>query len=151
MGLRSKDVLSLLEDKTGEHENRVALGTKDNFGWKEFTYKGIGQLSRKVARFIIEELNTPKGEKAAILSESKPEYGASVFASVLSGLVIVPLDVKLTKFELNSILTDAQPTILFTSQYYLETALALKNEIPSIKYILVIMKYVVVIYFFNFS
>ena len=138
MGLRSKDVLSLLEDKTGEHENRVALGTKDNFGWKEFTYKGIGQLSRKVGRFIIEELDIPKGEKAAILSESKPEYGASVFASVLSGLVVVPLDVKLTKYELNSIITDAQPTILFTSQYYLETALALKAEIPSIKHILVI-------------
>ena len=94
MGLRSKDVLSLLEDKTGDYQNQVALGTKDQFGWKEFTYKGLGLFSRKIARFIIEDLNVPKGEKVAILSESKPEYGATVFASVLSGLVIVPLDVK---------------------------------------------------------
>ena len=138
MGLRSKDVLSLLEDKTCDYENRVALGTKSSFGWKEFTYKGVGQLSRKIARYIIEELDINKGEKAAILSESKPEYGATVFASVLSGMVIVPLDIKLTKYELKSILTDAQPTVIFTSQYYLETAKALKEEIPSIKYIFVI-------------
>ena len=138
MGLRNKNVLALLEDKTCDYQDKVALGTKDAFGWKEFTYKGVGQLSRKIARFIIDELDIAKGEKAAILSESKPEYGATVFASVLSGLVTVPLDVKLTKYELKSILTDAQPTILFTSQYYLETAKALKDEIPSIKYIFII-------------
>ncbi|MBR5303839.1 MAG: AMP-binding protein [Candidatus Gastranaerophilales bacterium] len=138
MGLRSKDILSVLEDKTRDYQDKIALGTKDVYGWKEFTYKGIGQLSRKVARYVIEELNIPKGEKLAILSESKPEYATAVFASALSGMVTVPLDVKLTKYELKSILMDAQPTVLFTSQYYLETARALKEEIPSIKYIFVL-------------
>ena len=138
MGLRSKDILSVLEDKTRDYYDKIALGTKDAYGWKEFTYRGIGQLSRKVARYIIEELNIPKGEKIAILSESKPEYATAVFASALSGMITVPLDVKLTKYELNSILTDAQPTVIFTSQYYLETARALQKEIPSIKYIFVL-------------
>ncbi len=138
MGLRSKDILSILEDKTRDYQEKIALGTKDTFGWKEFTYKGIGQLSRKVARYIIEELNVPKGERLAILSESKPEYATAVFASALSGLVTVPLDVKLTKYELKSILLDAQPTVLFTSNYYLETAKALKEEIPSIQHIFVL-------------
>ncbi len=141
MGVRSKNVLALLEDKTCDYQNKVALGTKDQFGWKEFTYKGIGLLSRKIAKYIIEELDIPKGEKVAILSESKPEYGAAVFASVLSGLVVVPLDIKLTKYELKSILMDAQPTVIFTSQYCLETALHLKNEIPSIKHVFIIDQY----------
>lgn len=141
MGLRSKDILSVLEDKTRDYQDRIALGTKDSYGWREFTYKGVGQLSRKVARYIIEELQIPKGEKLAILSESKPEYATAVFASALCGMVTVPLDVKLTKYELKSILTDAQPTILFTSNYYLNTARALKEEIPSIKYIFVLDQY----------
>jgi len=138
MGLRSKDILSILEDKTRDYQEKIALGTRDTFGWKEFTYKGIGQLSRKVARYIIEETDVLKGERLAILSESKPEYATAVFASALSGMVTVPLDVKLTKYELKSILMDAQPSIIFTSQYYLETALALKNEIPSIRYVFVL-------------
>lgn len=138
MGLRSKDALSILEDKTCDYYDRVALGVQGPYGWQEFTYKGLGLLSRKIARYIIEDLKIPKGQKLAILSESKPEYGACVFASVLSGMTTVPLDVKLTKYELRSILSDAQPTVIFTSQYYLETAKALKEEIPSIEYIFVI-------------
>ena len=138
MGLREKNILSLLEDKTCDFEDRVSLSIRDTFGWKEFTYKGLGLLSRKLARYLIEDIDFQKGEKIAILSESKPEYGACVFASVLSGAVSVPLDIKLTKFELNSILNDAKPSVILASRAYLETAIQLKNEIESIKHIIVI-------------
>ena len=33
MGLRSKDILSILEDKTRDYQEKIALGTKDTFGW----------------------------------------------------------------------------------------------------------------------
>ena len=106
MGLRSRNVLTLLEDKTFDYEERIALGMKGAFGWKEFTYRGLGLLSRKLARYMIEDLEIKKGEKCAILSESKPEYGACVFASALTGMVTVPLDIKLTPYELRHILSD---------------------------------------------
>ena len=138
MGLREKNILSLLEDKTCDFEDLVALSIRDTFGWKEFTYKGIGLLSRKLARYLIEDVNFQKGDRIAILSESKPEYGACVFASVLSGAVTVPLDIKLTKYELNSILNDALPTVMLVSRTYYETALQLKQEISSIQHIIVI-------------
>ena len=138
MKLKSRDILSLLENKTCDFQNKVALGIKEAYGWKEFTYKGLGLLSRKLARYLIEDINLEKEEKIAILSESKPEYGACVFASVLSGAVIVPLDIKLTKYELKSILTDAQPSVILVSQTYLETAKELQKEIPSIKHLIVI-------------
>ncbi len=138
MVLKSRDILSLLENKTSDFENKIALGIKESYGWKEFTYRGLGLLSRKLARHLIEDLKMEKDERIAILSESKPEYGACVFASVLAGATIVPLDIKLTTFELKSILLDAQPSIIMASQTYLETAIELKNQIPSIKTILVI-------------
>jgi len=128
MKLRSRNILTLLQDKTCDYEDRIALGMKSSFGWKELTYKGIGLLSRKLASFLIEELGVKKGERLAILSESKPEYGVCVFASVLSGMVTVPLDVKLTKYELKSIMLDCEPSVIMVSQHYLDTALALKQE-----------------------
>ena len=76
MGIKDRDFLSLMEKRTFAYEDRVALGTRSNFGWKEFTYKGIGLLSRKLATHLIYDLDTKKGQKLAILSESKPEYGA---------------------------------------------------------------------------
>ena len=138
MGLRERDFFWLMEKKTFTYEDRIALGVRSNFGWKEFTYRGIGLLTRKLATHMIYDLDTKKGQKLAILSESKPEYGACVFASALAGFVTVPLDIKLTKHELKSILLDAQPTVMLVSQQYLEMAKWLKNEIDSIKYILVI-------------
>lgn len=138
MKYRKNNILLLLEDKTQIYEDRIALGIKTALGWKEFTYKGIGLLSRKLATHLINELQLKKGERLAILSESKPEYGACVFASVMAGLVTVPLDVKLTKYELKSILSDCKPTILLTSQDYIEKALDLQKEVDSIKHVIVI-------------
>ena len=140
-GLKRRNILSLLENKTCSYEDRIALGIKDDFGWREFTYKGLGLLSRKLARYLIEELNLEKGSRAAILSESKPEYGACVFASVLAGLTSVPLDIKLTKYELESILSDAKPETIFVSAKYLETAKHLQSVITTIKHIVVIDEY----------
>lgn len=136
MRYRKNNVLLLLEDKTDIYKDRVALGIKTALGWKEFTYKGIGLLSRKLAMYLMNDLELKKGEKLAILSESKPEYGACVFASVMSGLITVPLDVKLTKYELKSILSDCCPSIILASQEYMEKALELQKEVPSIKHIL---------------
>lgn len=138
MELRSNNVLARLEDKTCDFQDRVALGMKNAYGWKEFTYKGLGLLSRKLASYLIYNLEVKKGEKLAILSESKPEYGACVFASVIAGMITVPLDIKLTKYELKSILLDCEPTVMLVSQHYLEVAKELQQEIPSIKNLLVI-------------
>lgn len=138
MKYRKNNILLLLEDKTDLFENRIALGIKTALGWKEFTYKGVGLLSKKLATYLINDLQLKKGEKLAILSESKPEYGACVFASIMAGLVTVPLDVKLTKYELKSILSNCLPTIILVSQDNIEKALELQKEVDSIKHILVI-------------
>lgn len=135
---RKNNILLLLEDKTVDYQDRVALGIKTALGWKEFTYKGIGLLSRKLGTYLINDLQLKKGEKLAILSESKPEYGACVFASVMAGLITVPLDIKLTKYELKSILSDCSPSIILASQEYIEKALELQKEVPSIKHIIMI-------------
>ncbi len=138
MNERKSNVLSLLEDKTNDYANKIALGIKTSYGWKEFTYQGLGLTSRKLASYIMNDLGLKKGDRLAILSESKPEYGACVFASIISGLITVPLDIKLTKYELLSILSDCEPSIMLVSQHYIEIALQIQKELPSLKHIIVI-------------
>ncbi|MBE7710723.1 MAG: hypothetical protein E7Z92_01140 [Cyanobacteria bacterium SIG31] len=136
MGLKKNNALLFLEDKTKDYSERVALGIKTNLGWNEFTYSGLGMLSRKLAHYLINGLQLAKGEKLAILSESMPEYGACVFGSVLAGLVTVPLDIKLTEYELKSILSDCEPTVLMVSKALADKAKALQSMVPSIKTVL---------------
>ena len=137
MGYRKKNILTLLEEKTNLYGDRIALGMRTPVGWKEFSYKGLGLMSRRLASHLILDLEVKKGERLAILSESKPEFGACVFASILAGMTTVPLDVKLTKYELTSILLDCEPTVMLVSQTYAGTALELQKEIPSLKHIIV--------------
>lgn len=136
--LRSSGILSYIENKTLDYENRIALGVKDKNSWRQLTYGELGLLSRKVGRYLIEDFGLKKGEVIAILSESMPEYGACLFASVMSGGTTVPLDIKLSSYELNNILTDCAPTVMMVSKQFLETALMLQKQIPSIRQILLI-------------
>ena len=134
--ISKNNMLLFLEKKTDEYQNRVALGIKSAHGWNEFTYRGIGLLSRKIACYLINNLQVEKGERLAILSESRPEFGAAVFASVMSGMTTVPLDIKLTISELKSILSNCEPTVLVVSNSFLKTARELQKDITSIKYII---------------
>ena len=132
-----KNVLLFLEEKTNEWKDSIALGIKSHLGWKELTFKGISILAQRLAFFLIEE-GFERGDKIAILSESMPEWGAALFASVLSGATAVPLDIKLTEYELRSILSSCQPKAILVSSYYLEMAEKLKSELPFIERIILI-------------
>ena len=134
---REGNALSLLEDKSNMYARKIALGMKTSLGWRELTYDGLGLLSRRLASYLINDIGVKRDERMAILSESKPEYGACVFASVMAGMTTVPLDIKLTIYELTSILSDCLPTVLLVSNSYLDKALELQKTIPSIKHILV--------------
>ncbi len=131
-----ENVLSLLDQNTKLYGERIALGKRNKYGWKELTYKGLGLLTKQFASYLITDLQMQKGEKLAILSESMPEMGACLFAAVISGMVTVPLDNKLTIYELESILTSCQPSVLAVSHANIEKALELQKRITSIKHLI---------------
>ena len=134
---RISNVLLFLENRTEALDNNIALGMKTNLGWNELTFRGLSTLSRRLANYLIKN-KVDKGDKLAIISESMPEWGAALFASVLSGAITIPLDIKLTYFEMNSILNNCKPKILIVSNAFLETGLKLKDEIDSIEQIIIL-------------
>lgn len=132
------NILSFLEKRTNDYNDRIALGMRNNYGWSEFTYGGLGSMSKTIASYLMNELQVKKTEHVSILSESRIEFGAAFFASVIAGSTFIPLDIKLTTHELTSILSSCNPTTLFVSRTYLATALKLKEEITSIKNIILL-------------
>ncbi len=131
------NILTFIEKRTKELEDHVALGIRSNLGWSEITFKGLSILSRKLASYLI-DIGINKGDKIAILSESMPELGATLFASVLSGATSVPLDIKLTIHELTHILSDCEPKVMLVSSTHYGDALKLKELVPSIEHIIII-------------
>ncbi len=138
MGQIKENVLSFLEHKTNDYKDIIALGMRNAYGWSEFTYQGLSMMSRKIASYLINDLQVKKEEHVAILSESRVEFGAAFFASVIAGTTFVPLDIKLTVHELSSILSSCNPTTVFVSNNYLNTIIKIKEEITSIKNIILL-------------
>ena len=54
MSRHSNDnVLSFLENQTNRYNDRIALGMRNKYGWSEFTYGGLGNLSKNIASYLI--------------------------------------------------------------------------------------------------
>ena len=54
--MKYENVFSLLEEITVNNSEKISLGMKSKWGWNEFTYKGLGLLSRRLASYLIEDL-----------------------------------------------------------------------------------------------
>ena len=134
--MKYENVFSLLEEITVKYNDKTALGMKTSEGWNELSYNELGVLSRRLGSYFINELKIEKDERVAVLSESKPEYGVCVFGNVLAGLITVPLDNKLTIYELESILSNCEPKVLLASKANYDRAMELKNKISSIEHVI---------------
>ena len=114
----------------------LTLKTKD--GYEELSYIEISRKAKKFANYLIETVGVQRGERIAIICESRPEFAIGMFASIQTGAITVPLDVKLTVPEHTHILNDCNPRILLCSSHYLEHAIEVKNNVPSIEHIFVL-------------
>ena len=123
--------LELAESRAAQFADRTALCIKEGGAWQELTYAELSRCARTLAAYLIES-GLEAGDRAAILSESRPEWGIAFFGIVRAGAIVVPLDPKLGEIELATILADCAPKFLFVSAATKETAERLKARIPAL-------------------
>ncbi|MDZ8187699.1 MAG: AMP-binding protein [Nostoc sp. ChiSLP02] len=135
----TNSVLSLLKSKLEQFGSKTALCIKNGDNWQNLSYAELGQRACNLANYLIESGIQP-GDRIAILSESRPEWSIGLFAGFLAGAIVVPLDIKLSETELNSILSDCVPQILLTSLSHQNIADKLKSSVVSIAQVLTLEK-----------
>lgn len=137
-GSLHNNFLDLMQERGDIYGQVKALSLKTQNGYEELNYIEISRRSKKFANYLIETVKVQRGDRIAILSESRPEFSIGMFASIQTGAVTVPLDVKLTVPEHTHILNDCSPEILLCSSHYAQHALEVKQNVPSIKHIFVL-------------
>ena len=130
--------LDLMQEKSDIYGQVKALSLKTKDGYEELSYIEISRKAKKFANYLIETVGIQRGERIAIICESRPEFSIGMFASIQTGAITVPLDVKLTVPEHTHILNDCNPRILLCSSHYLEHAIEVKNNVSSIENIFVL-------------
>ena len=130
--------LDIMKEYSDTYGQNVAVSLKTKDGYEEITYMELKRRAKTLANYIMENNDAQRGERIAILCESRPEFAIGMFGSIQTGAITVPLDVKLTVAEHTHILNDCNPRFLLTSSHYLEHALELKNNVGSIEHIYVL-------------
>ncbi len=91
---------------------------------ERFTYARLDARAVRLAR-VWRGLGIAKGDRVALLADSRVEYVDAFFAAAKAGVILVPLGTRLTPRELAGILEDARPKALLYGSEHAETVRAL--------------------------
>src|SRR5689334_3355146 len=88
---QSKTVADLAPLAAERHADLAAVTYKDSSGqWVSKTYREVGEIVRTLALGLL-ELGIEKGDKVAILANTRPEWTYFDFAALSVGAVVVPI------------------------------------------------------------
>jgi long-chain acyl-CoA synthetase len=83
-------------------------------------------------------LGLQKGDRIAILSENRPEWGMAFFATYMAGGVNIPLDALLKISAWSHILKDSHARALIVSRNFISEIENIKADLPELKHIICI-------------
>ncbi|MFL6258085.1 MAG: class I adenylate-forming enzyme family protein [Thermoanaerobaculia bacterium] len=95
---------------------------------ERFTYAELDARAARLAR-VWHALGIRKGDRIALLADSRVEYVDAFFAAAKAGVILVPLGTRLTPRELAGILEDARPSALLYGAEHAETVRSLAELI----------------------
>src|SRR5262249_54818309 len=128
-------VRSILSVKAERYAERPALSIRADGRWHTLTYRQLAERVDACKRHLL-RIGIRRGDRIAILSESRPEWGVAFFGAILSGATVVPLDVKLTPGEIETLVADSQPRVLFVSSELAATAAQLRPSGAAIEHVI---------------
>ena len=96
---------------------------------QRFSYATLNGRAANCARAWIHTLGLSKGDRVAVLANNRVEFLEAYFAAIKSGVVLLPLGVRLTPVELEYILQDSGARVLIYAAAYRETVRALARRV----------------------
>jgi acyl-CoA synthetase (AMP-forming)/AMP-acid ligase II len=101
-------------------------------GDSQFTYRQFGQRVGALCHWL-ENANIRRGDVVAILAPNCHEYMEVYYACGIRGIVLAPLNFRLSHGELGAILQDAEARLLFVHQDFAECIMPLAKECPALR------------------
>src|SRR3954465_1711418 len=86
----SRTIADLMALAVRKHGDRVAVRHKRDGAWQSLTYAQVGEIVREIALGLM-ELGIQRGERVAILCNTRAEWTYCDFAISSAGAVVVPI------------------------------------------------------------
>ena len=93
----------------------------------QWTFSEFNQRTNAVANYLINDLKLSVGDRIAVYSKNRAEYVLLFLACIKTGLILVPLNFRLTPRELDILITDAEPRMFIYETEYAEKVTLLNS------------------------
>lgn len=104
----------MLKTNANRYKEKAAMSLKVDGEWKDISYGELGDKVRLVAQGLA-SLGVSKGDKVALLSENRPEWGMSDFGIQATGALVVPIYPTLISKQIEYILQNSGAKISIVS------------------------------------
>jgi long-chain acyl-CoA synthetase len=133
-----KNIAELFRERVERSYGKLAYKYKDKTGkWVEVSWGEMKKKVDSVATFLIKE-GINKGDKVAVLSDTRPEWAISDLAILSSGATTVGLYPTLSPNQIEFLLNHSDSVILFVeNKEKLDKVIEIKDKIPKIRKIIV--------------
>ncbi len=101
-------------------------------GDKHFTYREFGERVARLARSL-SSLGMAKGSVAAIMAANGHEFMETYYACGVTGVVLSPINFRLSAREIGDILQDCGVSLLFAHVQFAETVKEVVADCPDVK------------------
>lgn len=116
---------------------RPALSYWSAGEWRSITYGQVLEQVKGVAA-ALGALGLERGDRAAILSENRPEWALVDYACLCAGIVDVPIYATLVPEQIAYLLRDSGARLIFVStSEQLGKVLAIREQVPALEHIVV--------------
>lgn len=109
--------------------DRVAFQIEREGQYVRSSYAEVADHARRLASFLRRHQVAP-GDRVAILSENRPEWGVAYLGIVAAGATAVPLDVQLGHLEVENLLRHSESRALIVSEAELDKVGQIIGSLP---------------------
>lgn len=128
------DLLSLAADR---YADRIAVKVKRDGDWQDATFAEVGAIADEISYGLI-DLGIAPGDRASILSRTRPEWTYADFGIAQTGAVVVPIYQTNSPEECEWVLGDSDATAVFVENAgELAKVREVRGRLPQLRHVIV--------------
>jgi long-chain acyl-CoA synthetase len=127
--LKNKTLVDILKQSRDLYGNKVCMKRFSEDRFVDITFDEFADKALNIARGLM-SMGLKPGDRVALLSENRPEWGASYLGTLAAEGVNVPLDALLKISGWSHILRDSRSRFIIVSQNYLPEIEQVSDDIP---------------------
>ena len=136
-GVGSETIADLLPKSVAKYGSKRAVMFKDDSGhWATRSYDEVGEIVKEISLGLI-ALGIEKGDKVAILGNTRPKWTYFDFAALTAGATVVPIYQTNSPEECEYVLENSDAkAVIVEDEEQLEKIRAIRDRCPKLEHVI---------------